>query len=389
MRVIQRDVRKILFLVTEDWYFCSHRLPIARAAQEEGFEVVVAARISRHRACIEEEGFRVISLGMRRSGKNILHELLAGLEILKIYWQERPDLVHHVALKPVIYGSLAAMITGVPVVINALAGLGFVFASNHWKAKLLKPWVRHTLRLLLNLQRSKLILQNPDDQRLLTQSGTVSEDRTVLIRGSGVDITRFQVSPEPENGQVVVALVARMLRDKGVAEFAEASRLLKRSGVSFRAILVGAPDPENPTSIPESQLIAWQSEGLVEWWGHRGDISSVWAQAHIAVLPTTYGEGVPKSLLEAAACGRPIIATDVPGCREIVLAGSNGLLVSVRDAASLSKAIAQLVGDRDLRLRMGAEGRKLVEQQFSESLVVARTLDLYRSMSGRRWPVSC
>jgi len=379
---------KLLFLVTEDWYFCSHRLPIARAARDAGCEVIVVTRVNANWDAITREGFRLIPLQMRRRSKNPVRELAAILEIINIYRRERPDLVHHVAMKPVLYGSMAARLVGVPAVVNALAGLGFVFSSDRWKAKLLKHWIRSAFRLLLNQERGKVILQNPDDQRLLTESGVLSLDRTVLIRGSGVDVSCFSASPEPKDGPIVVTLVARMLLDKGVVEFVKAARLLKQQGVSFRAVLVGEPDPENPASISEKQLLAWQSEGIIEWWGQRSDIPAVWAQSHIAVLPTTYGEGVPKSLIEAAACARPIIATDVPGCRETVQHERNGLLVPVKDPTALADAIARLITDKDLRHTMGGKGRELVEHEFAESIVVHKTLDLYRSLSGQCWPES-
>ena len=379
---------KLIFYVTEDWYFCSHRLPIARAAKNVGFDVVVATRVGKHGLCIQQEGFRLIPLAMRRRSRNPFREILAILEILKIYRREQPDLVHHVAMKPVIYGSLAARIARVPVVINALAGLGFVFSSDSRKAKFFRPWIRSAFRLLFRQGRGKVILQNPDDQRLLTESDVLSLNDTVLIRGSGVDVSRFRASPEPEDGPIVVTLVARMLLDKGVVEFVRAVRSLKQQGLSFRAILVGEPDPENPASIPENQLLAWQSEGIIKWWGQRSDIPAVWARSHIAVLPTTYGEGVPKSLLEAAACARPIIATDVPGCREIVQHESNGLLVPVKDPTALARAIERLIFDKDLRQTMGRKGRELVQREFAESIVVHKTLDLYRTMLGQRWPES-
>jgi len=210
---------------------------------------------------------------------------------------------------------------------------------------------------------------------------TILPERTALIRGSGVDIQRFRCSPEPKDGPVMVTLVARMLRDKGIHEFVEASRLLRQQGIQFRAVLVGTPDPENPTSIPLSQLKAWQAEGLVEWWGQNDDIPGVWAQSHIAVLPS-YREGLPKTLLEAAACGRAVIASNVPGCREIVQHEQNGLLVPVKDSKALADAIYRLIKYPNLRRQMGQAGRKLVEEEFAESVVVAQTLNLYQSMLG-------
>lgn len=387
MQVDGKDMlrgKTILFLVTEDWYFCSHRLPIARAARDAGLEVVVATRVTRHGPCIEREGFRLIPLTISRRSQNPLRELATFFEILRMYRRVRPDLVHHVAMKPVLYGSFAARVARVPVVINAIAGMGFVFSSDRWQARFLRPGISIAFRWLLNHGQGRTILQNPDDQRLLTGAGLVLPERTVLIRGSGVDISRFCPSPPPDDGPVVVTLISRMLRDKGIAEFVEAARLLKRRGVSVKAVVVGTPDPENPASILESQLLDWQAEGVIEWWGARDDIPGILAKSHIAVLPS-YREGLPKTLLEAAACGRPIIATDVPGCREIVQHEENGLLIPVKDPAALAAAITHLAGDRDLRDRMGNAGRRLVESEFAESIVANETLELYRALLGPRW----
>ena len=377
--------KKIIFLVTEDWYFCSHRLPIARAARDAGCEVVVATRADTHGDTITREGFRLIPLNMRRQSKNPIRELAAVLEIINIYRRERPDIVHHVALKPVLYGALAARFVGVSAIVNALAGLGYVFSSSQSRARILKRFVRAAFRALLNRQNSVVLLQNPDDRRMLIESKTILPERTALIRGSGVDIRRFRPSPESADAPVMVTLVARMLRDKGILEFVEASKLLRQQGIQFRAVLVGTPDPDNPTSIPVSQLEAWQAEGLVEWWGQNNDIPGVWAQSHISVLPSSYGEGVPMSLIEAAACGRPIITTDMPGCREIVQHEKNGLLVPVKDSKALADAICRLIKNPDLRRQMGHEGRKLVEEEFAETIVVTQTLNLYKSMLGELW----
>jgi len=371
---------KLLFLVTEDWYFCSHRLPLARAAKAAGYEVVVATRVGAHAEAIIAEGFKLVPIGLRRSSQNPWREIKAILEIAGIYRRERPDLVHHVALKPVLYGSIAARLTRVPAVVNALAGLGFVFASESLKARLLRPWVVGALRLLLDARERVLIVQNPDDRRMLVEGGVVKPARVRLIRGSGVDIRRFAPTPEPV-GTPLVVLPSRLLWDKGVGEFVAAARLLKAQGVEARFVLVGDGDPENPATIPDGTLEAWRAEGVVEWWGRREDMSAVLESSSIACLPS-YREGLPKVLLEAAACGRPLVATDVPGCREIVIDGSNGLLVPVRDAPALADAIGRLLADPGLRVAMGRRGRELVEAQFSEERVVMQTLAVYRELAG-------
>lgn len=372
--------KKVIYLVTEDWYFCSHRLPIARAVRDAGCEVIVVTRVNKHGDAILQEGFRLIPLRMSRRSKNPIRELFAILEIINVYHREQPDLVHHVALKPVLYGTLAARITGVHAIINALAGLGYVFSSDQKRAKLIKLFVRLAFRSLMNFSNGRVLLQNPDDQQLLIESKIVLPENTALIRGSGVNLQRFVPLPEPAQAPIVVTLVARMLRDKGILQFVEAAKTLKQQGISIRAVLVGTPDPENPTSIQDDQLKSWQSEGWVEWWGEVRDIPGVWAQSHIAVLPSSYGEGVPMSLIEAAACARPIITTNMPGCREIVRHEETGILVPVMNHNALVDAIIRLSKNPGLRKQMGENGRKLVEKEFAEAIVVEQTLGLYRSV---------
>ena len=369
---------KLLFLVTEDWYFCSHRLPVARAARDAGYEVVVATRVTDHGEQIESEGFRVVPLKWRRGSLNPVREIGTVRELIALYKRERPDLVHHVAIKPTVYGAIAARAAGSPPVVNMVAGLGYVFTSDGPKARMVGAVLQYLLRGLLRPENSRLIFQNPDDEVMLQKLCHPRPGQMVLIRGSGVDLEHF--SPRPEPARPVVTLVSRMLWTKGVGDLVAAARLLRERGEDVRVAVAGRPDIENPSSIPEAQLRAWDAEGIIRWHGHREDIADVWAASTIAVLPTTYGEGVPKALLEAAASGRPIIATDTPGCREIVRHGENGFLVPVKDPAALADAIRTLLEDPELRRTMGRRGRQLVEREFSESLVVRQTLDLYRSL---------
>ncbi len=373
-----RTSRKLLFLVTEDWYFCSHRLPLARAAQAAGYEVVVATRVDLRGDEIMAEGFRLVPIGLRRRSRNPFREMAAIAEIAQIYRRERPDIVHHVALKPVLYGSLAALLVHRPAVVNALAGMGFIFTSSSRTAAVLRSAVSQIFRFLLNAGRSVLILQNPDDEAMLESGGLIAPSRVRLIRGSGVDIDRFAPTPEP-GGTPVVMLPSRMLWVKGVGEFVAAAGTLRTRGVVARFVLVGDGDADNPASIPDAQLKAWYDSGLIECWGRCEDMPAAFAQANIVCLPS-YREGLPKVLLEAAACARALVATDAPGCREIVRHGENGLLVPLRDAASLADAIERLLGDFALRLRMGKKGRHMVESEFSEKKVIQETLAVYREM---------
>jgi len=373
---------KILFVGAEDWQFCIFRLPVAREARDAGWDVAVATCVNSKDDAdhIVAEGFRLIPLkDFRRGGLQPWREWSSIRELVRIYRLEKPDIVFHAALKPVLYGSLAARICGLGRTVNSVTGLGYIFISDHLKARFLRLFVRMAFSLLLNRKESRLIVQNHDDLQLFSVSGLVHSDRIRLIRGSGVDINRFRPTPEPEGDKIVVTLVARMLWDKGIAEFVEALRLLKQQGMSFRAQLVGFSDRENQACIPESRLHDWQQEGLVEWLGKREDIPDIMAGSNIVVLPS-YREGLPKSLLEAAACGRAIVTTDVPGCREIVRHSVNGLLVPHRDADALAAAIKSLLQNGELRRQMGKVGREMVEQDFSEEKVVRETMAVFHSL---------
>ena len=369
---------RILFFVTEDWYFWSHRLPIARAVRDSGFEVLITTRVNHHKARIEKEGFRLIPISLERRSKSIIKETLSVLEMIRIYRREKPDIVHHVAVKPVLYGSWAAGIAGIPAVVNALAGMGFIFVAQGWKASILRRLVFFAYRSAFSAGNAVGIFQNPEDLRLFVDAGIIKSGKAVLIRGSGVDTSRFIHLPEL-SGIPTIVLASRMLWDKGVGEFVDAARQLREDGVNCHAVLVGIPDPENPASIPEETLLLWHSEGIVEWWGYREDMPDVFAKANIVVLPS-YREGLPKVLIEAASCGRAIVATDVPGCREIVRHNENGLLVSPRDSKALSDALKILIRDSELRAKMGARGREIVEAEFSEEIVVRQTMEVYEKI---------
>lgn len=371
--------RKLFFFVTEDWYFCSHRLPLALAAKDAGYQVSVVTRVRSHGDQIMSSGLKLIPLDLSRRGMNPFRELQVIHRLASIYKFEHPDIVHHVALKPVLYGTIASLMARVPFVVNAMAGLGFFFSSSSLKARVFRPVVKLVFRFLLNRRKSRVILQNPDDLRSLCDSGVLNRDRIALIRGSGVDILEFAVQPEPV-GEPLVILASRLLWDKGVGEFVEGARQLKQQGVSARFALVGGGDSENPTTISDNQLQAWNEEGVIEWWGRREDMPNVLAEAHIVCLPSYYGEGIPKVLIEAAACGRPIVTTNAPGCREIVRDGVNGFLVPIRDASAVADALKKLIESSELRCKMGARGRKLVEREFSIGKVNRETLALYKEM---------
>jgi glycosyltransferase involved in cell wall biosynthesis len=374
-----RQTKKLLFLVTEDWYFCSHRLPLAEQAHKAGYEVVVATRVSTHRDRIESRGIRVVPFELGRRFGNPMHEGLRLWRLWRLYRIERPQVVYHVGLKPVVYGSLVARLAGIAARVNALAGLGYVFSSTRWRARLVRPIVRVMFRVLLFSARSRVIVQNEEDRAVLMAIADRDSNSVCLIKGAGVDLDEFRASDEPP-GEMVIVLAARMLWDKGVGEFVEAARRLHLRGTVARFVLVGEPDDGNPTALPREQLEAWQREGVVEWWRFRDDMPAVFRACHVVCLPSAYGEGVPKVLIEAAASARAIVTTNIPGCRDIVRHGMNGLCVPPRDPAALADALGELLHDPARRREMGRRGRLLVEHEHNMETVNAAALAVVASV---------
>lgn len=354
----------------------SHRLPMARAAKSAGFEVHVATRVADHAAAIKREGFILHRLAWRRGSLDPLHLLSAVREVRGLYRCVRPSLTHHVALVPTIVGSMAAL--GLPIVcLNALAGLGYAFTSRTPKARFIRFILERLLRWLLGRKRATVLVQNPDD-RAAMQSLGVSSDKIVVIPGSGVDTNTLTPLPQPPP-PVTVGFVGRLLTDKGLPTLIAAHELLTRRGQSIEILIAGDPDPANPASIPETTIREWKQRPHVTFLGHVDDVRTLWAKAHIAVLPSLR-EGLPLSLLEAAACGRPIVATDVPGCREIARPGVNALVVPPQDATALAAALERLAGDPELRRRFGAASRVLVEQEFSSKRIGDEIATLYQRL---------
>ena len=370
---------KLIFLVTEDWYFWAHRLPQARAARDAGFAVSVATRVNAHGALIAGEGFGLHPLGWRRGSINPFGAVSSVLEIARLYRRERPAIVHHVSQKPILLGSIAARLAGVARVVNALTGLGFLFVAETIKARAVRAVLVPVLRNIASRPRIRFLVENPDDGETLKRRHVVPRDRLVLIKGSGVDVGHYRPLPEPP-GPVVIGCAARMLRIKGVEEVVAAFRILRAGGSDARLLLAGAPDPENPAAIAEAELRAWAAEPGIEWAGHIADVRQVWARAHIAVLASRGGEGIPMTLMEAGACGRPLIATDVPGCREIVVPDETGLLAAPGDVTALADAMRRMVEDAGLRSRCGAAARARVANGLDAGTVGRETVAVYRSL---------
>jgi glycosyltransferase involved in cell wall biosynthesis len=374
---------KILYLVTEDWYFWSHRLPMARAARQAGFDVGIATRLSTFGDAIRAEGFSLHELDWRRGSLSLFGAVRALLRLVSIYRLERPDIVHHVALKPVVIGSIAAIVARVPHVVNALTGLGHLFSVDNPRIRAVRAVLHPVIRMILRRRGSITLLQNGDDLAKLDRLGYVNGN-AVIIRGSGIDTDYYRPHPFKSGDIVTAAFVGRMIEIKGVRVLMEAHRRLRGKGVRVRLLLVGMPDYENPGTITQAQMAEWANEPDVEWLGHCDDIRSVWAQADIAVLPSIGGEGLPKALLEAAASGRPLIATDVPGCREIALDGRNAILVPPRDPEALCNALERMAGDKSLREAFGIESRRIVESDMSQEQVSKEIVDLYLNMMNSR-----
>jgi len=370
--------QRILMVVTEDWYFWSHRRAVAVGALEAGYRVTVASRFGDYRERIEALGIETVPIKMRRSGRNPIGEMASVADLVNLYRRLRPDIVHHVSLKPVLYGSWAARVARVPRVINAISGLGYAFTDSGPKARVYGAVSEILFRSALRMPGSTTIFQNEEDRSYCVGRGIVEDIQTALIRGSGVDLDTFLPKNIDDGSAPSLIYIGRMLWSKGIDDLVAVIPSLREKGYNFNVILVGEPDYDNPEAIPVSQIQAWQNEGLVEWLGRRDDIPELMAKADIAVLPSAYREGIPKMLIEAAGAGLPIVTTDAPGCREAVDEGQNGFLVPVRDRSALADAIGKLLADPDLRRRMGMASRKKAEAEFSEAVVVEQTLNLYR-----------
>jgi len=372
---VSHDRRKILFVVNDAGFFKSHRLRLAQEASARGYEPVVACGRSSGEAALCEYGIRCRTFALSRSGLNPIRDLNTFVALLRIYRDEKPDIVHHVTIKPVIYGTLASRLAHVPAVVNAIPGMGFVFTQRGFTASVVRNLVNLLYRIALVHGNMRFIFQNREDLQNFVQHTVIPEPQTYLIRGSGIDLNDFPYTPEPP-GPVSFVLLARMLSDKGIREFVEAARRVRSSQPQWRFVLVGGVDPGNPSSLTEAELEAWNAEGVVEWLGHRSDVPAILAGAHVVCLPS-YREGLPKSLLEASAIGRPMIASNVPGCREVVRDGITGLLVEPRDAVALADAMLRLGLDPTLRARLGRAARERAEALYSIEDVVRDTFLIY------------
>ncbi|MBL0141454.1 MAG: glycosyltransferase family 4 protein [Betaproteobacteria bacterium] len=376
---------KALLFANTDWYLWNFRLPLARALREQGWEVVLVSPPGNYSARLRDAGFRWEEFAFSRPGVNPLSEALTLARLARLYRELAPDLVHHFTIKCVLYGGLAAERAGVRSVVSSVTGLGHIFTAEGLKFAVLRRFVGIAYRRVLT--RSEVVFQNPDDRAHFGTCGVLREGASVhLIRGSGVDLEQFAppADPPPEP-PVTIVLAARLLREKGIEEFVAAARTLAGRGVPARFVVAGDLDPGNPSSHTADEVDALRRSSPVEFIGHHEDMPGLWRSAHIACLPS-WREGTPRTLLEAGACGLPLVASDVPGCREVVRNGDNGILVPARAPTLLAKALEELVRNRNMRIEMGHRSREIVCNNFSEAHVLTRTLEVYQAALARGAP---
>ena len=371
---------KIVYVVNEASFFFSHRLRLAQEAKRRGADVTLVCGANTGEYEATRHDLKVITLPLSRSGVNPLTEFRTFVHLLRLYRRLQPDLVHHVTIKPVVYGSLAARLTRIAGVVNAVPGMGFVFTARGFMAMLRRFFISNLYRLALGHPNMRVIFQNREDLNLFVGSSIVRPEQSVMIRGSGVDLSEYDPVPEPSTESIVFVLIARMLRDKGIGEFVDAARKVKLNYPNWDFWLVGDIDPGNPGSLKIEDLLAWDRAGIVHWLGHREDVPEILQLSHVLVLPSYYREGLPKTLLEAGAAERPIIASRVAGCLEFVTDGVTGLIVAPRDVEDLAAAMVRLGNDASLRRRLAQAARSKVEAIFRVEDVVRDTFVVYQQL---------
>lgn len=364
--------KKILFVVNVDWFFISHRLPLALEAFKKGYEVHIACGITDKKEYLESLGLIVHPLNLSRSGTGIKGEIKAFCEIYNLVKEINPNIAHFVTIKPVLYGGIASRFLNIGKKVFSISGLGFIFIKQGLKATLVRMLIKTMYKFALDAKNSHVIVQNPDDKAVLD---SIVKVPITLIRGSGVDLNQYEYKEE-NNENIKVSMACRLLKDKGVFEYIEASKILKKKYLNVKFELYGDIDIHNPASLINEDVEKIKKDGFVNVYGFSSDIEKVFCDSNIVVLPS-YREGLPKVLIESAACGRAVVTTDVPGCRDAIKPNVTGLLCEVKDTESLASMIEKLILDKDLRNSMGKEGRKLAEQEFDINKVVEKHFDIY------------
>lgn len=366
---------RLLFVVNTDYAFISHRLEIGLEALKEDYEVHIASQQTGCRETLENYGFIVHPLTLDRRSTGLFSNVRTFIEMMRLFRRIQPDIIHLVTIKPVLLGGLAARLVKIPHIVAAIPGLGFIFIARGIKARVRRWFVNWLYRLVLYKSDIQMIFQNKDDRTYLQKLCQIDEDNITLIRGSGVNLNHYPATPIPK-GIPIVLFAARLLVDKGIREFVHAAQLLHAQGCNARFVLVGKPDPGNPATIGAQELQEWTEEKQIEYWGQCTDMGAIYAQASIVVLPS-YREGLPKTLVEAAACGRPIITTDVPGCRDAIEPNTTGFLIPPRDSQALAQAIQHLLNNPELQTKMGQAGREMAQKNFDIKHVVRAHLNVY------------
>lgn len=373
---------KIVLFANTDWFLFNFKLSLARALRDRGDEVILMSPPGEYGPRLQAMGFRWEPLPVSRSGVNPLAELAVIRRIAALYRAWQPDLVHHFTIKCVIYGSFAARRAGVRAVVNSVTGLGFALLADTPKARLIRPVVLALYRLAL--RDTEVVFQNADNRDTLAACGVLARSHVQVIAGDGIDITRFRPAAHAAASPIVL-MMARLLHSKGIADFVAAAAIVRKQLPEVRFLLAGAQDPGNPESISDAELGVWRAQGDVEFCGQRSDVLELNQAASIAVLASTQGEGIPRALLEGAACGLPVVATDVPGCRELVVPDETGLLVPPGAPEMLAAALLKLLQDASLRAQMGEAARLRVERNFADPVIIGETCTVYaRAMEGAR-----
>lgn len=373
---------KIVLAANTDWYLYNFRLSLAQYLRQLGLKVILVSPAGRFVSKFHEAGFQWEAWNLGRKSIAPWSEAEALRRIHEIYTLVKPDIVHHHTIKPVLYGSFAANRLGVPALVNSITGRGYVFSSSDFKARVLRIIAKKMYRMALHKQNSRVIFENEADRQYFLAQNIASSEQSWLIEGVGVDPLRFSPKPEPE-GPVVILLPARMLWDKGIGTLVEAARILHKE-TPVRVVLAGDTDPGNPATIDPATLNRWSKEGVIEWWGWQDNMEKVYSQCHIVALPSLH-EGVPTALIEGAACEKPIVASDIPGCRTVVIDGINGFLVPNNNPLALAEALLKLIKDPHLRRKMGKAGREIVLKKFDIQVINSATLEVYRSLGGAAW----
>jgi glycosyltransferase involved in cell wall biosynthesis len=371
---------KILYLITEDWFLVSHFLPMARAARQSGFEVLVATRVKDHAVTIAAEGIRLIPMDVDRRSLSLIEVIGDIARTRRIVRAERPDIVHCIALRPVVLGGLAARMAGAQRLVLAPTGLGHLWIADGGVVRLARNAVRRIVGSRLRGPLTHYLFENREDP---AEFGLDPDGANVtIVGGAGVAPGEFSASLEPAAPPVRVAVVARMIAPKGIAEAVEAARRARAFGAAVELDIYGPLDSTDRRAIPEATLRRWSAEPGIRWHGETKDVAKVWREHHVAMFLSYYREGVPRTLIEAAASGRPIITTDMPGCRDIVRDGQEGLLVPPRDIEAAARALVRLAGDAALRARMGAAAHARFCERYTEAAVQRAVVGVYQSLLG-------